>query len=84
METPGELSQSDSQTAVQIFIVKKTSTYNYLCVCDLLYAESEYLAEDEACDTHNIEQTDKGFRCAIDVPSVLYKQVTPKNTHKCL
>lgn len=41
----------------------------------LLYVESEYLEEDEACDMHNIEQTDKGFRCAIDVPSVLYKWV---------
>lgn len=37
--------------------------------------EGEYLEEDEACDIHNIEQTDKGFRCAIDVPSVLYKSV---------
>ncbi|KAI2658224.1 Activating signal cointegrator 1 complex subunit 1 [Labeo rohita] len=24
---------------------------------------------DEPCDAYNIEQTDKGFRCAIDVPS---------------
>lgn len=31
------------------------------------------IAEDETCDTHLIEQTDKGYRCAIDVPSVLYK-----------
>lgn len=30
---------------------------------------------DETCDTDNIEQTEKGFRCAIDVPSVLYKSV---------
>lgn len=41
-------------------------------------AESEYLEEDEACDMHNIEQTDKGFRCAIDVPSVLYKYIIGK------
>lgn len=34
---------------------------------------------DEPCDTHNIEQTEKGFRCAIDVPSVLYKFVSILN-----
>lgn len=44
----------------------------YICAA-ILNVESEYLEEDEACDLHNIEQTDKGFRCAIDVPSVLYK-----------
>ncbi|XP_035389661.1 activating signal cointegrator 1 complex subunit 1 [Electrophorus electricus] len=33
---------------------------------------------DEPCDTSNIEQTDKGFRCAIDVPSVLYKYIIGK------
>lgn len=38
--------------------------------------ESEDCADDEICDTYVIEQTDKGFRCAIDVPSVLYKYVT--------
>lgn len=35
--------------------------------------EREELAESETCDGHLIEQTDKGYRCAIDVPSVLYK-----------
>lgn len=40
--------------------------------------ESADLAEDESCDTHLIEQTDKGFRCAIDVPSVLYKYIIGK------
>nr|XP_046232961.1 activating signal cointegrator 1 complex subunit 1 [Scatophagus argus] len=40
--------------------------------------ESEYLAEDETCDSYCIEQTDKGFRCAIDVPSVLYKYIIGK------
>lgn len=40
--------------------------------------ESEELAADETCDTHIIEQTDKGFRCAIDVPSVLYKYIIGK------
>lgn len=30
---------------------------------------------DEPCDLHAIEQTEKGFRCAIDIPSVLYKFV---------
>ncbi|XP_075999657.1 activating signal cointegrator 1 complex subunit 1 [Genypterus blacodes] len=39
--------------------------------------ESDDLA-DEACDSHCIEQTDKGFRCAIDVPSVLYKYIIGK------
>ncbi|XP_008312775.1 activating signal cointegrator 1 complex subunit 1 [Cynoglossus semilaevis] len=36
------------------------------------------IAEDETCDTHLIEQTDKGYRCAIDVPSVLYKYIIGK------
>ncbi|KAF7658700.1 hypothetical protein LDENG_00008860 [Lucifuga dentata] len=40
--------------------------------------ESGDLAADEACDYHYIEQTDKGFRCAIDVPSVLYKYIIGK------
>ncbi|XP_040032494.2 activating signal cointegrator 1 complex subunit 1 [Gasterosteus aculeatus] len=39
---------------------------------------SEDLAEDEACDTISIEQTDKGYRCAIDVPGVLYKYIIGK------
>lgn len=40
---------------------------------------------DEPCDTSNIEQTDKGFRCAIDVPSVLYKSVyNHVDLHPCL
>ena len=42
-------------------------------MCGLSCLEGEDLAEDETCDTNFIEQTDKGFRCAIDVPSVLYK-----------
>ncbi|XP_067224976.1 activating signal cointegrator 1 complex subunit 1 isoform X2 [Chanodichthys erythropterus] len=33
---------------------------------------------DEPCDAHDIEQTEKGFRCAIDVPSVLYKYIIGK------
>ncbi|XP_007558346.1 activating signal cointegrator 1 complex subunit 1 isoform X1 [Poecilia formosa] len=41
-------------------------------------SESEALEEDETCDTHFIEQTDKGYRCAIDVPSVLYKYIIGK------
>ncbi|XP_074475170.1 activating signal cointegrator 1 complex subunit 1 isoform X1 [Sebastes fasciatus] len=40
--------------------------------------ESEDLAADETCDTNLIEQTDKGYRCAIDVPSVLYKYIIGK------
>lgn len=40
--------------------------------------ESEDLVEEETCDTHCIEQTEKGFRCAIDVPSVLYKYIIGK------
>lgn len=38
--------------------------------------ESEYV--DEPCDNHSIEQTDKGYRCAIDVPSVLFKYIIGK------
>ncbi|XP_063077826.1 activating signal cointegrator 1 complex subunit 1 [Engraulis encrasicolus] len=33
---------------------------------------------DEPCDLHAIEQTEKGFRCSIDIPSVLYKYVIGK------
>ncbi|XP_029312006.1 activating signal cointegrator 1 complex subunit 1 [Cottoperca gobio] len=40
--------------------------------------ESEDLPEDETCDTSLIEQSDKGYRCAIDVPSVLYKYIIGK------
>ncbi|KAM3592635.1 uncharacterized protein V6R79_022565 [Siganus canaliculatus] len=40
--------------------------------------ESDDFAEDETCDTYVIEQTDKGFQCAIDVPSVLYKYIIGK------
>ncbi|XP_029953477.1 activating signal cointegrator 1 complex subunit 1 [Salarias fasciatus] len=41
-------------------------------------AESEELVADEICDLHQIEQTDKGYRSAIDVPSVLYKYIIGK------
>ncbi|KAM9716229.1 activating signal cointegrator 1 complex subunit 1 [Menidia menidia] len=41
-------------------------------------SESEELAEEESCQSHFIEQTDKGYRCAIDVPSVLYKYIIGK------
>lgn len=37
-----------------------------------MFLEGEEL-DDDTCDAHVIEQTDKGFRCGIDVPSVLYK-----------
>ncbi|XP_072312561.1 activating signal cointegrator 1 complex subunit 1 [Eucyclogobius newberryi] len=40
--------------------------------------EPEDLMEDESCDTHCVEQTERGFRCAIDVPSVLYKYIIGK------
>uniref|UniRef100_A0A3Q3Q1U4 K Homology domain-containing protein n=1 Tax=Monopterus albus TaxID=43700 RepID=A0A3Q3Q1U4_MONAL len=40
--------------------------------------EEEELAAEEACNTHLIEQTDKGYRCAIDVPSVFYKYIIGK------
>uniref|UniRef100_A0A8C2EDK6 Activating signal cointegrator 1 complex subunit 1 n=1 Tax=Cyprinus carpio TaxID=7962 RepID=A0A8C2EDK6_CYPCA len=33
---------------------------------------------DEPCDAYDIQQTDRGFRCAIDVPSVLYKYIIGK------
>lgn len=36
------------------------------------------LMEEETCDAHCIEETEKGFRCAIDVPSVLYKYIIGK------
>ncbi|XP_047233458.1 activating signal cointegrator 1 complex subunit 1 isoform X1 [Girardinichthys multiradiatus] len=41
-------------------------------------SESKDLAEGESCDSHFIEQTDKGYHCAIDVPSVLYKYIIGK------
>ncbi|XP_058477106.1 activating signal cointegrator 1 complex subunit 1 [Solea solea] len=40
--------------------------------------ESEELVEDETCDSYIIQETDKGYRCAIDVPSVLYKYIIGK------
>lgn len=40
--------------------------------------ESEDLADEETCDAIVIEETDKGYRCAIDVPSVLYKYIIGK------
>ncbi|XP_031171511.1 activating signal cointegrator 1 complex subunit 1 [Sander lucioperca] len=40
--------------------------------------ESEDFADDETCDANYIEQTDKGYRCAVDVPSVLYKYIIGK------
>lgn len=46
--------------------------------CNMGPPDVEDLIEDETCDTHCIEQTEKGFRCAIDVPSVLYKYVIGK------
>ncbi|XP_029104427.1 activating signal cointegrator 1 complex subunit 1 [Scleropages formosus] len=33
---------------------------------------------DEPCDTVHLEETEKGFRYAIDVPSVLYKYIIGK------
>uniref|UniRef100_A0A147B4Q2 Activating signal cointegrator 1 complex subunit 1 n=1 Tax=Fundulus heteroclitus TaxID=8078 RepID=A0A147B4Q2_FUNHE len=41
-------------------------------------SEGEDVAEGETCDGHFIEQTDKGYRCAVDVPSVLYKYIIGK------
>ncbi|XP_067100680.1 activating signal cointegrator 1 complex subunit 1 [Osmerus mordax] len=41
------------------------------------YMEESELV-DEPCDNHPIEQTDKGYRCAIDVPSILYKYIIGK------
>ncbi|XP_039628624.1 activating signal cointegrator 1 complex subunit 1 [Polypterus senegalus] len=41
------------------------------------YSENS-LCTDEPCDSLQIEQTDKGYRCAIDVPSVLYKYIIGK------
>ncbi|XP_034049573.1 activating signal cointegrator 1 complex subunit 1 [Thalassophryne amazonica] len=40
--------------------------------------DSEDCDAEETCDSHCIEQTDKGFRCTIDVPSVLYKYIIGK------
>ncbi|CAL8282985.1 unnamed protein product [Merluccius merluccius] len=40
--------------------------------------EYEESATDEVCESHSIEQTDNGFRCAIEVPSVLYKYIIGK------
>ncbi len=55
--------------------IKSVTTIIYLYVGGLPCLEREDLAEEETCDTHLIEQTDRGYRCAIDVPSVLYKWV---------
>uniref|UniRef100_A0A3P9LWP4 Activating signal cointegrator 1 complex subunit 1 n=1 Tax=Oryzias latipes TaxID=8090 RepID=A0A3P9LWP4_ORYLA len=40
--------------------------------------EREELLDDETCDSYNIEQTEKGYRCAFDVPSALYKYIIGK------
>ncbi|XP_051925699.1 activating signal cointegrator 1 complex subunit 1 isoform X1 [Hippocampus zosterae] len=40
--------------------------------------ESEEFEAEDTCDTHLIEQTERGFRCAIDVPTVLYKYIIGK------
>ncbi|XP_054623372.1 activating signal cointegrator 1 complex subunit 1 [Dunckerocampus dactyliophorus] len=40
--------------------------------------ESDEFDTEEFCDTHLIEQTERGFQCAIDVPSVLYKYIIGK------
>ncbi|XP_061611573.1 activating signal cointegrator 1 complex subunit 1 [Phyllopteryx taeniolatus] len=40
--------------------------------------ESEEFEAEETCDIHVIEQTERGFRCAIDVPTVLYKYIIGK------
>ncbi|XP_077359987.1 activating signal cointegrator 1 complex subunit 1 isoform X2 [Festucalex cinctus] len=40
--------------------------------------EREEFETEETCDTHLIEQTDRGFRCAIDVPTVMYKYIIGK------
>ncbi len=36
---------------------------------NVLFHSSWVQCLDEPCDTYSIEQTDRGFRCAIDVPS---------------
>ncbi|XP_048843721.1 activating signal cointegrator 1 complex subunit 1 [Brienomyrus brachyistius] len=33
---------------------------------------------DEPCDMVSVEETEKGFRCAMDMPSVLYKYIIGK------
>ncbi|XP_004080468.1 activating signal cointegrator 1 complex subunit 1 [Oryzias latipes] len=40
--------------------------------------EREELLDDETCDSYNIEQTEKGYRCVFDVPSALYKYIIGK------
>lgn len=47
----------------------------YLSRCVILLFTANDQCMDEPCDLHAIEQTEKGFRCAIDIPSVLYKFV---------
>ncbi|XP_077406868.1 activating signal cointegrator 1 complex subunit 1 isoform X2 [Vanacampus margaritifer] len=44
----------------------------------MICVEREELETEETCDTHLIEQTERGFRCAIDVPTVLYKYIIGK------
>ncbi|KAJ8013563.1 hypothetical protein DPEC_G00031060 [Dallia pectoralis] len=41
-------------------------------------ASSPLEEEDGSCGSHQIEQTENGFRCAIDAPSVLYKCIIGK------
>lgn len=51
------------------------SVYSVQCIT-LLFTASDQCA-DEPCDLHAIEQTEKGFCCALDIPSVLHKLVQP-------
>uniref|UniRef100_UPI00398F052C activating signal cointegrator 1 complex subunit 1 isoform X1 n=1 Tax=Pristiophorus japonicus TaxID=55135 RepID=UPI00398F052C len=37
---------------------------------------------DEPCDSVLIEQTDRGYRCTMDVPSPLYKQMAPDRARR--
>ncbi|XP_012686590.2 activating signal cointegrator 1 complex subunit 1 [Clupea harengus] len=42
------------------------------------YGTASDQCADEPCDLHAIEQTEKGFCCALDIPSVLHKYIIGK------
>lgn len=42
------------------------------------YGTEDDQCMDEPCEQHAIEQTEKGFRCVVDIPSVLHKYIIGK------
>lgn len=80
-ESYEEEEEDDSYSGAGLwFLNRSTAMYSYVSLVGhhIMWMSCSTAAEeclDEPCDAYNIEQTDRGFHCAIDVPSVLYKCV---------